>query len=126
MNPEVKDKWTKALRSGEYPQTDSCLKDDKGFCCLGVLTDLAIKDGVIGPWFQLDDDTNSWAVVSTDEGVSWDETAILPYQVAQWAGLDSRNPMVFAPGEEYSSPISDPNDSGVPFSKIADIIEEQL
>lgn len=126
MNPEVKDKWIKALRSEEYPQTDSCLKDDKGFCCLGVLTDLAIKDGILGDWFQLDDDTNSWAVTSTEDGISWDETAILPHQVAQWAGLESRNPMILPPDEEYHCPISDPNDSGVPFSKIADIIEEQL
>lgn len=37
--------WIKALRSGEYKQTRCTLKDNKGFCCLGVLCDLAAKDG---------------------------------------------------------------------------------
>jgi hypothetical protein len=32
--------WIKALRSGEYAQTRNALKDDKGYCCLGVLCDL--------------------------------------------------------------------------------------
>lgn len=44
--------WIKALRSDEYQQTDNQLKcpsdsssDFESFCCLGVLCDLAAKDG---------------------------------------------------------------------------------
>lgn len=37
------DMFLNALRSGEYKQTKYCLKDDEGFCGLGVLTDLYIK-----------------------------------------------------------------------------------
>lgn len=44
MNPEVKQKWIDALRSGEYEQTKHHLKTDNGYCCLGVLTDLYIKE----------------------------------------------------------------------------------
>jgi hypothetical protein len=40
MNPELKSKWLTALRSGEYPQTTGVLRDNKGFCCLGVLCDV--------------------------------------------------------------------------------------
>jgi hypothetical protein len=32
--------WINALRSGEYAQTRKALRDDKGYCCLGVLCDL--------------------------------------------------------------------------------------
>lgn len=42
---EVIQLWIKALRSGDYKQTRGTLKDNKGFCCLGVLCDLAAKDG---------------------------------------------------------------------------------
>lgn len=46
---EVLDLWIAALRSGEYTQTVGKLKRSapapEGFCCLGVLCDLARKDG---------------------------------------------------------------------------------
>jgi hypothetical protein len=32
--------WVNALRSGNYKATKNCLRDEKGFCCLGVLCDL--------------------------------------------------------------------------------------
>lgn len=38
--------WIKSLRSGKYKQTRNLLKGESGgFCCLGVLCDLAAKDG---------------------------------------------------------------------------------
>lgn len=44
--------WIKALRSGDYAQTTGTLHRTEetltrpvGFCCLGVLTDIAAKDG---------------------------------------------------------------------------------
>lgn len=44
MRQDIAIKWAEALESGEYPQTKLCLRDDAGFCCLGVLTDLYIKE----------------------------------------------------------------------------------
>lgn len=45
--------WVKALRSGEYKQGYGYLHYKRGgkdkFCCLGVLCDLAVKNGVIEP-----------------------------------------------------------------------------
>ncbi len=41
MNPNVKEKWVKALRSGHYQQGKGMLRThDDAFCCLGVLCDL--------------------------------------------------------------------------------------
>ena len=38
MDAAVKDAWTEALLSGEFPQGKGTLKDDAGhYCCLGVL-----------------------------------------------------------------------------------------
>jgi hypothetical protein len=41
MDPELKAKWLEALRSGRYAQTREYLRQDGGFCCLGVLCDIA-------------------------------------------------------------------------------------
>ena len=50
MNKRIKNKWVKALRSGEYDQTDGTLAEvnlDTGkesFCCLGVLCDIHAQE----------------------------------------------------------------------------------
>jgi len=41
MEQELKAKWIAALRSGEYPQDKAFLRSEKGYCCLGVLCDVA-------------------------------------------------------------------------------------
>lgn len=47
MNPEVKAEWLAALRSGAYKQAQARLFDPEtgGYCCLGVLCDIAEKRG---------------------------------------------------------------------------------
>lgn len=37
MNPKLKAKWVKALRSGKYQQGNGYLYTGSGYCCLGVL-----------------------------------------------------------------------------------------
>jgi len=44
MDANLKAKWIEALRSGKYKQTTHYLKDDQGFCCLGVLCDIQGAD----------------------------------------------------------------------------------
>jgi hypothetical protein len=51
--PKAKDllpAWVKALESGEYSQTRDSLQDNSGFCCLGVLCDVASKQFGYGQW----------------------------------------------------------------------------
>lgn len=43
MNPDIKAIWIKALRSNEYFQSYEGLRNNKGFCCLGVLMDCFIN-----------------------------------------------------------------------------------
>lgn len=40
MDQRLKNRWIKALKSGKYPQTRGCLRDKKGYCCLGVLASI--------------------------------------------------------------------------------------
>ena len=38
MTPELKERWIEAL--GTYPKTKNTLKNEEGYCCLGVLADI--------------------------------------------------------------------------------------
>jgi len=44
MKERIKNKWVKALRSGEYKQCKGQLKRNGKFCCLGVLSEISKLD----------------------------------------------------------------------------------
>jgi hypothetical protein len=41
VDPEIKAKWVEALRSGRYQQATGKLMTEEGYCCLGVLCEVA-------------------------------------------------------------------------------------
>lgn len=82
MNPKVKQMWVGALRSGTYEQTKGTLTDGKGYCCLGVLCDLARKAGV-----------GKWEIGKDDAWRMDDYAGNLPPVVQEWAGLEA-NPVL--------------------------------
>lgn len=43
MKKSIATKWVKALRSGKYKKTTHILKDNNGYCCLGVLCEVVGK-----------------------------------------------------------------------------------
>lgn len=56
MNPRIRDMWAEALESGEYCQGNGRLRFNKKHCCLGVLTDLYVKEtGDYDVWNVRDD-----------------------------------------------------------------------
>lgn len=117
MNADVKAKWVAALRSGEYEQTRLRLRADDGFCCLGILCELAVVDGVIPP-----------AILPTNY-VCWaygdDCTSNLPPAVQDWAGLTA--PLGDAVKiDGHLDALAVHNDAHVTFAVLADAIETQL
>lgn len=131
MNKDAKALWLTALRSGEYEQSSGALKgvneDGKvGYCCLGVLTDIAIKTGVVdGEWIyreRLD------AHAYRDRETGCTEGALLPWDVAEWAGVrengNPRGDFGLQRGAILDLPAL--NDGGLPFGEIANIIEKNL
>ena len=108
MNPEIRARWTAALRSGDYQQGREQLHYGGTWCCLGVLCDLAEKDGVI---------------TSTDSGQGWRSYGgchdYPPDAVVNWAGLPGYNPRAETPGPTLVAL----NDSGASFLEIADAID---
>lgn len=115
MKQEIKDKWVGALRSGEYQQGKGALQRDGKFCCLGILSDLYAKENNV-EWKDYRDGSDYKCFLGS--------MGILPFQVVQWAGLESVNPCVSS--IHRSEPISRINDRGVSFTEIADLIEKNF
>ena len=96
MNPELKEKWVKALRSGEYKQAFLSLRSGQSYCCLGVLCVVA-------------------GLTITDDGCGVD-IAGKPSGYLPIKELIGHDPDLFW----------DKNDGGMPFPEIADYIEQNL
>ena len=114
MNPQIKQKWVSALRSGDYKQTQHRLRKEDGFCCLGVLCDLYIKDNNV-EW-EIDEDN----IYRYEKHFT-----VLPPSVVEWVGVEDSNPYVIGVTGGLCT-LAELNDSGSTFEGIADVIEEQL
>jgi hypothetical protein len=114
MNPEIRARWTAALRSGDYQQGRSALRKGDELCCLGVLCDLAVKAGVL-------------TAAPGEDGHCWRYDGVpdyLPESVQEWAGLPQGNPLVTAPGRAEAEPLAILNDQYfLSFAEIADAID---
>lgn len=137
MNQAIKERWLKALRSGEYEQAEGKLEDSQtgGFCCLGVLCTIAVKDEVVE---RIPDSSNKGILYA---GINGEGYAFLPEDVQYWSEISSPDGEQFTvkevldllPQEWLSTyyqgnlgkkiTVADLNDEQVPFSVIADIIE---
>lgn len=115
---EVIEKWVKALESGDFEQGRGTLRNIDGhYCCLGVLCEIAVAEGVIGqPKLAGRDYTF---------GTSG-ESAALPYEVMDWAGLEYADPpLVFTEAagvERVSSCIAVNDGDAMVFTEIAALI----
>jgi hypothetical protein len=110
MHKEIADKWVTALRSGQYRKTTGKLcrvanNGNKGWCCLGVLTDLYNNE------HKQDQDRVGGGFLSTT--------------VENWSGMCSWDGKLRY--NKYFTSLSKLNDckkSKRSFKRIADIIEK--
>ncbi len=125
MNRDIAQRWVEALRSGDYTQGKRALavkeydSEDYSHCCLGVLCELAVADGV------------EVTVVESNRTKSYDGAeAALPVAVRRWAGVTGRNPVVPRPHSVSSvydhTTLASINDVGLTFDQIADVIEQNM
>lgn len=131
--------WVAALRSGNYPQCKSRLRefdaDGKySYCCLGVLGDLMIKKFPhVFQWDDEDPRAIRWTPYNGEEsGYDTKEGFVLPAGMAILAGFirgdidyHDGDPTV-AIGPEYTpeeNTLAALNDAGYTFERIAELIE---
>lgn len=128
MRAEIKERWIDALLSGDYKQGTGRLRrqgDDDGpdeFCCLGVLCELAVKDGVVE---RRDPPTG---VTCYSYGANDDEadSVVLPESVAAWVGLESLSATYTTNDSDGEGELTVDNDAGAKFEQIAEIIREKF
>lgn len=125
MNPEIKERWIAKLESGEITQLQGILGNVDGErCCLGVLCDLAVEDGIIDPPRVTIRGTLNYE----------DNAAVLPESVAVWAGFSEPDSYRYNTNGGYdgsedgifSNALSADNDNGVNFLGIAQKIRENF
>lgn len=119
MDTRIKYRWTEALRSGDYKQTTGELhQQNKGFCCLGVLCEIAAKDGVV----DIVIDNGSYGYGNDQDR----EFAVLPKAVLDWSGLTTTNGEFKDSDGRISSLIRLNDSDHLSFAEIADVIEDKF
>ena len=139
MKKAVKERWLEALRDEEeYTQGRNILRsstDEDCFCCLGVLTDLAVQEGV-AEWRR--DKWGGWKAGAIDGRET--VCGVLLDPVSKWAGLkrsptvdkfDAAKAMGLTKAEIDAKVgrngsrvgLIELNDYGFTFAQIADVIE---
>lgn len=122
MNQRVKELWIKALKSGEFKQCRGHLAKDDKYCALGVLSVLALLEGV--------------CTFDEVDGVGkFDNRKFsLSFNVMKWADIAQDHERFLDPLEhdvllilhKRITSIQELNDKGKTFKELAIIIEKYL
>lgn len=122
MNPEVQEQWAEALESGHFKQTQGRLTrvdpetgEVEGYCCLGVLCELAFEAGAVTR------EVNDGLIAYGEER----EGGVLPVEVQKWAGLTVPNPRVNRHFLSQPVTLAECNDRyGDNFQRIAELVRK--
>lgn len=125
MNPEIKARWLTKLRDPEARQTREDLKNDEGQCCLGLLCDIAVEDGIIDP-------PVAWSRGNVTVYAYAGSMQVPPAGIIDWAGLFGT--YHFGDSKSDANQLIDMNDGTLgrrnkdrlTFPQIADMIERFL
>lgn len=112
MNKVAK-KWIAALRSRKYKQGNGQLLENGKHCCLGVLCELAVKEGVIKDFIPS-------SVGIPDKVMKW---AGLRTSMAQYVNRRGQEAALWKDNDGYEGYGKEISVAHKPFSKIAKIIE---
>lgn len=122
MKKSIKDEWVRRLRSGNYPQGRRELNGRSGYCCLGVLCEVAADQGAAERYSR-----GVGPVSYGSHGGSYSPFYLSPGLI-EWAGLGTDDPS----GDPYLTingfrrRATKHNDGGATFEQIADAIESQI
>ncbi len=114
LKPRIKKLWIAALRSGKYEQCKGALhRVNGGYCCLGVLTQLYIKENKL-KWKK---GTRKRTKLAFDN-----EQEFVPKTVQTWANINVNGSY----GYYGDKDLAEDNDNGLSFEDIANIIEKKF
>lgn len=119
LNPVFKAKWVAALRSGKYEQDSEALfsPSSGGYCCLGVACHIS---------GQRPSHIAYRTMPSRVMAAKWFDVEpkdLLPHRIAPSRTNSAAFSIIYG---DRKTDLVQLNDTGVPFSTIADLIEEQM
>lgn len=137
MKSHVLDEMVERLRSGKYEQGSGYLRlrhsDGDQFCCLGILCEMAVEEGVVE---RIDAAADGRVFKYRTNGVDGSWATFLPPAVIEWAGMVSdiektmSGQFIYeeqgAFGEDPTDTLAYMNDNGTPFDQIADWMEANV
>jgi hypothetical protein len=106
--PELRQRWTDALRSGRYQRTQSSLRTCDGYCCLGVLADIIDPKG-----WTLTDDHSTFVHNRAKKNDEYDGDDYLADHTLTEVGMS----------DSVQNTLAVQNDDGKSFQQIATWIE---
>lgn len=121
---DILSEWADRLVSGRYPQGRQRLRrqaedGDELFCCLGVLCEIAVEQGIIeAPTLRTQRDG---AVVYVYGDSAIPSTTALPWDVRRWANVSELGDLTY-PGNVEADTLAGANDRGMSFARIAELI----
>jgi len=116
LNKQIRDMWLDALVSGVYSQCTGLLHDpdDAGFCCLGVLCDIHVRNAPVRKRYK-------WIPDWRSSGATYGGCDQLPPErVREYAYIDAYDIRVL----RFQSILAEMNDDGFTFDDIAAYIEK--
>lgn len=121
MNQRNLQLWLDALRSGEYEQGKGYLNKDGKLCCLGVLCEVAIADGVD---LVKEPESDLPTVIGYSGCVTSPPGNVRTWLTGEEGWQDIPRPMVDLNGDMERTNVVRLNDSmGWTFERIADALE---
>lgn len=120
LPPEHKEAWLTALRSDDYAQSKSVLRNSKGFCCLGVQCDVLgtkWQPGIINDTFAT---THGSMQMPTYADLGPEILAVMQQSTTFRSDDDSEGT------HDIMGALSWHNDKGSTFDEIADWVEIYL
>ena len=123
MNPWVKRKWVRALRSGEYQQADGTLvngsPEEASYCCLAVLLAEARPESFYTNSPKYSNWNPTYLEVKESETHVDDENGQMDLIADDLA-------IIYGVDLDTQKALAEMNDNREPFADIADWIEENL
>lgn len=127
MKADIKERWLERLESGEISQARGTLGRPIGSrCCLGVLCDIAVEDGIIPAPIISHTQSDAGKVVKIFAYGKEGATGNLPFEVIEWAGLAEEDPE-YTGRDGNSHSLAGLNDSAkYNFKKIAAVVRKHF
>lgn len=102
MHADIRERWARACESGLAQTTGKLGRvnpetGEESFCCLGVLSEVAVEDGVVSRHVEETKHCKTCELEHSPDVYYGNASTLLPDEVVEWAGLNAVSPEIELP-----------------------------